>query len=213
MALELAPVTEEDIETWTLVAISAFESGIGHLLVGPNTPENLERKKAGFLHSMRNDPTARFLKIVDTSSGQIIAGASWNIYVDGNTEEALDHILARPTLQRGYRADFEPIYEHLRDNRRRVMGTRPYVYLDLLFTSPKHHRRGAGAMLLKWGVDRADELGIEAYLESSIEGRILYERYGYKVLKAVEFNMADYGRPELGIDVDCIMHRPVRSIT
>jgi hypothetical protein len=66
-------------------------------------------------------------------------------------------------------------------------------------------------MLVQWGVDRADELGIEAYHESSIEARKLYERFGYKAVKAVEFDMADYGRPELGIDVNALMYREARK--
>ena len=91
------------------------------------------------------------------------------------------------------------------------MGTRPYVYLNMLFTHPRHHRRGAGAMLVKWGVDQADELGIEAYHESSIEARKLYERFGYTAVKSVEFDMAKYGRPDLGIDVNALMHRDART--
>jgi GNAT superfamily N-acetyltransferase len=81
----------------------------------------------------------------------------------------------------------------------------------MLFTHPKHHRRGAGAMLLKWGIDQADKLELECYLESSVEGRALYERFGFKVLKEFRFNMTGFGRPDLGIDVNCIMHRGVKK--
>lgn len=211
MTLEVYPITEDEIDSWNLIAIEAFKDGIGHLLVGPNTPENRQRNNAGTLRAMREDPSAHYLKVMDTSTGEMIAVAGWNVYSKGSTEEELNKILARPTPERGYRADFEPIYEHLKGNRRRIMGTRPYLYLNILCTSPKHHRRGAGAMLVKWGLDRADALGVEAYHESSIEGRALYERLGYKAIKVVNFDMAEYGRPDLGVDVNCIMYREAQG--
>lgn len=64
--------------------------------------------------------------------------------------------------------------------------------------------------MVKWGVGRADELGLEAYHESTTEARALYERFGYKALKEVKFDMAEYGRPDLGIDVNCVMYREAR---
>lgn len=211
MTLEVRSIVEDEIEAWNLVAIDAFKDGIGHLLVGPNTLENRQQSKANTIQAMHEDPCAHFLKVVDTASGEMIAVAGWNIYAHGNTEEDLDKITARPTPERGYRADFEPIYEHLKGNRRHIMGQKPYLYLNLLSTRPTHHRRGAGSMLIKWGLDRADELGVEAYHESSIEGRPLYERFGYKVIKEVKFDMAQYGRPDLGVDVNCIMYREAQS--
>jgi GNAT superfamily N-acetyltransferase len=142
----------------------------------------------------------------------MVAASLWHVYANEQTEEQLDETLAKPKPgEPGYRAELDPIYEHLKGNRREIMATRPFVYLDVLFTHPKHHRRGAGAMMIKWGVDLADEFGLEAYHESSVEARPLYERFGYKVLKAVEFPMADYGRPDLGVDVNCLMYREAQG--
>lgn len=207
MPLELRPTTETDVNQWTLTAIEAFQSGIGHLLTGTNTPDNVAKKNASTVKTLRGEPEAKIQHVVDTETGAIVAGAFWYIYESEQTEEKLNEILAKPTPEQGYREDFEPIYSHLKDNRREIMGTRPYVYLNVLFTSPKHHRRGAGAMMIKWGVDKADELGLEAYHESSIEAKPLYERFGYKAIKEVKFDMAEYGRPDLGVDTNYIMYR------
>jgi GNAT superfamily N-acetyltransferase len=211
MGLEIRPVGESDINQFTLTAIEAFQTGIGHLLTGTNTPENVTKKNEATLKTIRAQSGAKLIQVVDTETGEMIAGSMWDVYATEQTEEQLDKTLAKPTLEQGYKPEFEPLYEHLKGNRRRIMGTRPYIYLDVLFTHPRHHRRGAGAMMVKYGVDLADELGIEAYHESSVEGRALYERFGYKVLKAVEFPMADYGRPDLGVDLNCLMHREARS--
>jgi GNAT superfamily N-acetyltransferase len=211
MTLEISPVAEAEVNQWTLLAISAFQTGIGHLLTGPNTPDNIEKKNANSLKSLREDPSSRFLKVIDTSTGEMVAGASWYIYVKGNTEAELDKMFARPTPENSYPEDWEPIYTYLKGNRRQIMGTRPYAFLNMLFTSPTHFRRGAGAMLLKWGVEKANELGLECYLESSVEGRALYERFGFKVLKEARFDMADFGRADLGTDVNCIMYREAQK--
>lgn len=32
---------------------------------------------------------------------------------------------------------------------------------------------------MQWGIDKADELGIDSYIEGSPEGRLLYEKFGY----------------------------------
>ena len=43
-------------------------------------------------------------------------------------------------------------------NQRRRQWTRgPAAILDLLFVAPSHHRRGAGKLLVRWGIAKADE--------------------------------------------------------
>lgn len=49
----------------------------------------------------------------------------------------------------------------------------------MLSTHPEHERRGAGSMLVKWGTDFADNLGMKAFVQGSRRGKPLYERYGF----------------------------------
>jgi hypothetical protein len=48
-------------------------------------------------------------------------------------------------------------------------------------------------MLMKYGTDRADEAGVEAYLEASPEGVKLYEKFGFVEKKCVEIVTDDHG--------------------
>lgn len=208
MVLEISPLQEDEMPEWQTIATLAFQSGIGHLLTGPTTPENISKHTELALKDFKN-PACRFLKVTDSETGEMVAGSMWFLYPNGNSEAELAEILKMPTVEEGYRVDWDPIYRYLKGNRREIMGTRPYYYLNILCTHPKHHRRGAGAMLIKWGIEEADRLGLECYLEGSKEGRPLYERNGFKVEKEVTFDMADFGRPDLGIDVNCPMRRPV----
>lgn len=65
--------------------------------------------------------------------------------------------------------------------------------LQTLVTHPKHERRGAGSLLLKWGCEEADRKGVEAYLEASAVGVPLYERHGFKKVKDITLDLKDFG--------------------
>ena len=54
--------------------------------------------------------------------------------------------------------------------------------LEILGIHPSYQGRGLASKLLKWGLERADEESLEAYLSSSPEGRPVYEKYGFLAL-------------------------------
>lgn len=64
-------------------------------------------------------------------------------------------------------------------------------------------------MLVQWGLDRADEKGVEIYLEASVPGRPMYEKFGLRVLKVMDFDMAQLGYE--GVDTHICMWRPARG--
>jgi GNAT superfamily N-acetyltransferase len=60
------------------------------------------------------------------------------------------------------------------------MGTDDQLkVLDMLSTHPDHQYRGAGSMLVKWGTDIADAMGVKAYIEGTIVAKHLYESHGF----------------------------------
>ena len=79
----------------------------------------------------------------------------------------------------------------------------------MIVTSPDYRRRGAASLLLQWGIDRADELGVEIYIESSLAGKPLYEKFGLHTLKVFNFDMAELGYK--GIDTHICMLRPKKE--
>jgi GNAT superfamily N-acetyltransferase len=66
-----------------------------------------------------------------------------------------------------------------------------YLVLDLIFVDPKHQRRGAGSELVKWGADQADQMGGEAFVESTPFGRRLYEQNGFQVMEDITLQVPD----------------------
>jgi hypothetical protein len=65
------------------------------------------------------------------------------------------------------------------------------VVLDICYTSPKHHRRGAGKLLVEWGAKKADEMGVTCFVEASLVGRRLYEGCGFVVKEDVKLEGAN----------------------
>lgn len=52
-------------------------------------------------------------------------------------------------------------------------------------------------MLVRWGTERADEAGFEAYLEASPMGAPMYARHGFEPQKKVELDLRKYGGDEV----------------
>jgi GNAT superfamily N-acetyltransferase len=51
--------------------------------------------------------------------------------------------------------------------------------LEILATHPDFRRKGLASRLMEWGTQKADEKGVEMYLDSSKMGRPLYEKFGW----------------------------------
>lgn len=69
---------------------------------------------------------------------------------------------------------------------RRHPPSPPHWYLSILGTDPAAQGRGIGSTLLRAVLDRCDEDGVGAYLESSKETNIaFYARHGFRVREEV----------------------------
>lgn len=49
----------------------------------------------------------------------------------------------------------------------------------MMVTRTSDQGRGAGGMMMRWGMGRADEERVACYLDSTPEGKLLYERFGF----------------------------------
>lgn len=52
--------------------------------------------------------------------------------------------------------------------------------LEIVATDPAYQGRGAGSQLMRWGLEQADNQGVEAYLEASPEAVPLYKNLGFR---------------------------------
>jgi len=59
-----------------------------------------------------------------------------------------------------------------------------------LVVDPKERRRGIGRLLIRWGLDKADELGIETVVSSLVTAREAYEKCGLGCIELLPANPA-----------------------
>ena len=83
--------------------------------------------------------------------------------------------------------------------------------LHMLHTDPAYQRRGAASALLKWGTDRADQLGLPVYLESSSEGHDLYGRHGFEDAEVFEVELGPFGGGGQTRSAPLMIRKPMKS--
>ena len=71
--------------------------------------------------------------------------------------------------------------------------------LKLLAVLPEYQSQGCGRMLIKSGLEIVDAAGAKAELEATPQGKPIYERYGFKEVDAIVFELEEYGSKETQI--------------
>ena len=82
------------------------------------------------------------------------------------------------------------------DSVKLISGIR--TVLDILHTHPSHQGRGAGAQLVKWGTDLADEERLQCYLESSPAGYPLFQKCDFEDVTEMEIELNKYKKSGYG---------------
>lgn len=149
-----------------------------------------------FLKLKNSDPNTTFIKAVESSSGEIVGFAKWNIYANNTLPDSA----SIKGHENNYWSDAPEELAYAR-HLMEVFGTERnkaiqdskgnIVSLDILAVDPKHQRKGVGHVLVKWGIDKADAMDVDAVVESSVFGKGLYEKNGFVFLKDVELEVPE----------------------
>ncbi|KAK6208253.1 hypothetical protein LQW54_007035 [Pestalotiopsis sp. IQ-011] len=192
MPLKLYHVTTDEIfKSVVEVEIEAYSNpynGVFEITRGTSQEECCSRQ----LSWHKSDPSSHWLYVIDEESGQVLGGAQWNIHRSNPYEVAQpmrtaywlpdDRLLLKgPMKQIG-----DQLVRNLRTRRPNHMS-KPHILLTYCFVHSSHRRRGAASLMLKWGTDKADELGLEAFIESTDIARPAYKKHGFRVIG--ELNM------------------------
>jgi len=81
-----------------------------------------------------------------------------------------------------------------------------------MFTDPKHQRRGVGTKLLKWGLERADEMGVEIFLEATQFGLHMYEQNGFQVTQHIVVQVPEKWAYKPTLQYVIMRRHPVKKV-
>jgi GNAT superfamily N-acetyltransferase len=207
MELNVLPLTSTlDIPTIARIHLAAFLTNKFYRTVWYKgvTPAVIESQESRHLNFLTSDPTVRYAKVVEhavsdpgepdaSSEGTIIAFAKWHVYTTVtavNTRQDAGDRSWPPDCNVPCVEDFWSKLQAVRHEWGPKLG--PHLMLDILATDPAHMHRGAGKMLLKFGTDIADEMGLPCFLEGSPEGLGLYRASGFKVVGWIWVDLKKY---------------------
>ena len=150
--------------------------------------------------------------VTDTKIGKIIGFARWRMYPNGYEPENPDTIHENAEvidIAKKYETEFltkvfeererlwkaKPVCCKLCQRQAKRLASRltENLVLDILASDPNHQRRGAATLLIKWGIDKANTMGLPAHLEASESSKEFYERRGFKKVGQIKIDLNQYG--------------------
>lgn len=79
-----------------------------------------------------------------------------------------------------------------------------FLVLALLVTAREHRGRGAGSLLVRWGIEQSEESGLSVYLQASEQGQRLYSRYGFEEIGRQDFDLSNFGLESIEVMTEMI---------
>jgi GNAT superfamily N-acetyltransferase len=146
----------------------------------------MEMSKHMFLKMHHADPSSHWLKVVESETGEIVGGCRWHFHTTNPYEGAKPSKFVAPFSANETEKEFASLVLGQILNPRAERYCKPHAHLHICFVHPEHRRKGVGALMMTWGVGRANETKVEAFLESTPVGRHLYERFGFVVVATEE---------------------------
>ncbi|KAI4725120.1 hypothetical protein E4T49_07145 [Aureobasidium sp. EXF-10728] len=154
-----------------------------------------------------------FWKVVDTDTDEMISVAKFSFqYHEGEAYQDTPVEGEEPPPKKlldFFTALNEKSNEFAKDN----FAGRPHARrtdLSYLATHPSQRRRGAAHMLLEKGTKKADEAGLDMYLQASLMGAELYKKFGFEVVSVEDIDLSQWGVDK--VDTRTYMKRVTRGV-
>lgn len=180
-ALRLRPGGPADVEDMCEAVLDAFSGNMVGRTFFPRASASARKFWLRSLAVEVRDPGARFVVVEDAAASPpaLVAFAKWVAPVAAEAGAPM------PPPSEDWPADGDPaladvFFGRLADMHGDIMAGRRHWYLEVIATRGVYQGKGAGKMLMGWGVERADEEGFECYLDATPEGKHLYERFGFE---------------------------------
>ncbi|KAJ5183801.1 hypothetical protein N7492_001417 [Penicillium capsulatum] len=176
MSFEIGPASKADAPALTEVFLAAFDDDFNRTMFPP-TPDVRAFASENLLTSDNENEIILKATASDDPS-TMVAFAKW--IRPGKAHTDADHPQGAVWPASSDSALCDLFFGTMSQHHKELMDGRPHYYLEILGVHPNYQRRGLASRLLKWGLERADQDGVEVYLSSSPEGKPMYEKYGFQ---------------------------------
>ncbi|KAL9622197.1 MAG: hypothetical protein Q9160_003380 [Pyrenula sp. 1 TL-2023] len=187
MSFQLSEVTAtSDFEELIKVEWEAYENPFAPLirLFFPIFGNSLGARKASLqestnrqVHWHETDPSSHWLRVTDSTTGNIVGAADWNLFEANPYATESDEECT--WFKEGEDREVANLLMGQFMTPRVTYMAKPHVFLNICLVHPQYRRRGIGSMMVKWGLEKADERGVETYIDAFAEGLPLYKTYGF----------------------------------
>ncbi|KAL7623662.1 hypothetical protein AAE478_005214 [Parahypoxylon ruwenzoriense] len=185
MPLVVLPAQPSDVKSMHDVYFAAFKDEPVMKFLFPG---GVDRASYDIMvrDSWAHDTSICPVKCVDTSTGDIIGMATWEIYWRPGEGNKWKKPAGVTWLSGEEREKAEKVIMPMYNMRDELFGGRRHVYLATMAVHPDHQRRGVGRLLLQWGIDVAEKLELPIYLEATESGLPLYSHRDFERLEHVK---------------------------
>jgi len=191
--------TEDDATTLASIMTAAFAaSDASYPLIWPSDALHTEVATKGVFTPVQNQYRLTF-KAIHSDSKQIVGFATWT----------LPEPQKEPELGTNKTSSFEelPVIPgvNMKLWREKLLGLREAcdrdfvasedMRLNFFFVHPDFQGKGIGRLLLKWGIEKAEELVPRAkiWLSSTPQAMPTYEKNGWVVMERSVVDLGEYG--------------------
>ncbi|CAJ0552099.1 Ff.00g060780.m01.CDS01 [Fusarium sp. VM40] len=204
MPLQLRPAVPEDIPGMCKVYHSAF----GDTVIGSRVfNADIEAADRFFQNNFSEDMADHKCELLvvthktspDSKDEQVVSMAKWNL--PGAPIQDVPPAEAWPS-NGDLAVEF---FGTMTEGHRRFMGDRPHYHLEVICTHADWQGKGAGGLLLRWGVERADAESLPCFLEATPKGKPIYEKLGFQTKGQDEFEWP------FGSSVETYMERDAKA--
>ncbi|KAI9707746.1 MAG: hypothetical protein M1836_000708 [Candelina mexicana] len=213
MPLTISPANPTDLTRILEIQHLVFSGKAFGTVLFPDgyTPSGIATAKTLALSQMTTDASIRRLKVTDSEiDDEIVGAAQWNIYQETRPDDEWKKGVKIECEDENIREMSMKFMGAIEERRRKWIGGEAHCLLYILCTDPAHQRRGAGKMLVQWGCEEADKLGLPAYVEASAAGHRLYESCGFEDREKVVMGKDLIG--EYGPFQYTFMQRPAKGL-
>lgn len=189
---------EDEIDIYIKVsweALTQVEDSVLTLVYPDGLTESVRANMRKTTRDGLSDPSTSYILIRDIDTKDVVAVACWYYQTK---DVAMRELLDAEEKAREKRMEQGPIpginyavidkfREASMKNKREILAGRAHAALRVLSTLPAAQRKGAGTAGLIWGLRKADELELPAYLVSSGMGKSLYVKHGFSEASIVVY--------------------------